>query len=161
MKLVRSRVKNRKGCGISKGLGSGLQPLKRMPIVEWVRLLKETAVGSFTQKHSTVEVSNCNILLLGYKLSRFFKSHCQSILYKTTNVNHQKSKNHFSNSNLPMAFPWHLNKILNLYGGSNISCPSLITTLLLTQAPQYPGPAPQASSWSGSAKLLPQPCAMS
>lgn len=57
MKPVRSRVKNRKGCGMSQGSGSGLYPLKRMPIVEWVRLLKGAAMGSFTQKHSTVEIS--------------------------------------------------------------------------------------------------------
>lgn len=43
MKPVGSRVKSRKGCGISQGSGSGLYPLERMPIVEWVRLLKGTA----------------------------------------------------------------------------------------------------------------------
>lgn len=49
----KQRVKNRKGCGISQGSGSGLYPQKRMPIVEWVCLLKGTAMKSFTQKHST------------------------------------------------------------------------------------------------------------
>lgn len=87
MKPVRSRVKNRKGCGMSQGSGSGLYPLKRMPIVEWVRLLKGAAMGSFTQKHSTVEIPTYNTLLPGYNLlsfwiSRFLKSHWQSSLTK-------------------------------------------------------------------------------
>lgn len=66
MKLVRGRVKNRKGCGISQGSGSDLYPLKIMPIVEWVCLLIRAARGSFTQKHSTADILNSNMLLIGY-----------------------------------------------------------------------------------------------
>lgn len=37
------------GCGLGQGSGSGsgLYPLTGMPIVEWVRLLKGAASGSF------------------------------------------------------------------------------------------------------------------
>lgn len=66
MKLVRGRVKNRKGCSRSQGSGSDLYPLKIMPIVEWVCLLKRAAMGSFTQKDSTAEILNSSLLLRGY-----------------------------------------------------------------------------------------------
>lgn len=66
MKLVRGRVKNRKGCGISQGSESDLYPLKIMPIVEWVCLLKRAARGSFTQKHSAAEILSSNMLPTGY-----------------------------------------------------------------------------------------------
>lgn len=71
MKLVRSRVKNRKGCGRNQGSGSDLYPLEIMPIVDWVCLLKRAAVGSFTQKHSIAEIFNYNTLLMGYILIPF------------------------------------------------------------------------------------------
>lgn len=148
MKLVRSRVKNRKGCGISQGSRSGLYPPKRMPIVEWVRLLKGAAMGSFTQKHSIAEVLPYNTLL---KVPKAPISYLSSSLDYFTHITNQFSTKQpmwtirkvrqslLSDSNFPMAFPWHLNKILNLYGGPNLSCPSLITTLLLIHTPQCPG----------------------
>lgn len=143
MKLVRSRVKNRKGCGIRQGSGSGLHPLKRMPIVEWVRLLKAAAMGSVTQKHPAAEISNskrCLQATISYPSSSLHSSPPTANQFSTKQLTRTIRKDSYSpDSNLPVTFPWHLNKILNPSGSPNVSWLSLITPLLWAPAPQCSG----------------------
>lgn len=58
------------GCGLGQGSGSGsgLYPLTGMPIVEWVRLLKGAASGSFPQRHRAAVISNSKRLLVDQSL---------------------------------------------------------------------------------------------
>lgn len=105
MELERKRVKNRKGCGISQGSGSGVHPQKRMSIVEWVCLLKGIATR-FSSRSTQLLKSQIPICYMWTTIScpstplDYLIAHGQSTLQKAVSVSLQKS------TSLTQTFQW-------------------------------------------------------
>lgn len=105
MELERKRVKNRKGCGISQGSGSGVHPQKRMSIVEWVCLLKGIATR-FSSRSTQLLKSQIPICYMWTTIScpstplDYLIAHGQSTLQKAVSVSLQKS------TSLIQTFQW-------------------------------------------------------